>query len=1578
MVAKKKLAIVIVVFLLLIIPSVFAANYLVPNNKIITTEGAKCSGYIMPGSKSSVLLQPTITNATLSFLPFNTDQPTDFTDWDEYGVCDQCFKCEPAGTEEDGTIKHWGTCQPIMLKDEEVDCAAPYPFEFKPCWDETRSCTIIQRLLCDAGKCLHFYKDLEGTPDATNPAKNLCLNNQCGNVCPFSFDNDYIGEKVYFGTEINWFSEDKHKWNPSDYCLGVLSQCKVTKPQPTPNFMLKSVLEGPIVPMKGVTLWINGGGGVSLLTTDVGPGKWTTTAPTSFTRQTVTNEYSARCVSGEVPNYATAPTEDWILDYTWPTSCEGDTCAMECRYDQKVNDAGVNSGWYTNKFKCQRPFGINGPGKCSWDYMFGLFRTASFQYDSNAGYVSEICTQCNACTSTNTVLDSQMTRTKGGRDRGIKSECKWPINFFEPPNGVWGYQNKDSYFKVNTNICWHLSGNQNNFCTQGWRVCINGVPSNTLYLNEYPGIGDLYTVTFFTDINNVQRWFRSPGYPVTDQIVSCANDPACNPAGGGGGGPGGDFCGNGVLGLFEQCEIGVPCPNLGDVCDARCLCVPANAKCGDGVKNPPPPTPWPEQCDAGYLAFPPTGFVQAQCAANQACNFSCTCIDNYCGDHVIQTFANKNIKAGRTDEQCEFNLAGAPFGCPQGSGCSNVTCTCTPVPIYQPYILLENKFVSPYSSPQLMANLYGYSWDMNAGLTNGQIMSVDSFDTGVASWTAEPNVGLGDSISSSTDHKPINKTGSYRGMTFDKSAMIATSDNASYARNLIARNKFIALWIKGTVNSQFKIDVGSISTGWQNTTQDWADEHAFVMFGITNLTSAQKITISARSTDASPAYIWVDDLKTISYLDFRILEQNTSVINCSVAGQLILCGSPNPNGGYSDIKIEAKNSLNGVSNSTMRVTVQKCPSSNFNITLSPASPNVLSTLTCAMNPTFNNLALRLTYNWYENGALFKSVTKSDQTTNRQDTVDLTQYSSIKKHDNVNCTVLVTSFGGDQICAQKSAVRTVQNICPTMSAVSLTKPAYTNTVLIAASTGWNDADGDLPQYAYYWYKNGIFVSSVTDALQQTFPAAKVRGDNITVVAAPYDGECSGANVSDSVLILNSLPIVNLTNDGPKTGCVANFNLNALATDADGDSLQYRFDYESDGTFDTVWGASSTASHTYSAGGEEFKQFIATVEVTDGINTTVSQSHVIIYCNVSLLPCDQAKNLTAELDNNLQAVNLSWGIGSPTNVTGFRICRLSNVVKGTDLSYKSTDFDCEWSPLLSASARTWQDTDAAQYKTKYYKVKTLCNFSGPVATNMTSNTVGKYEIPLFRNQKDGKVELETFSIPLMPTKTYIMHVLKSIGKGRGTGNNVYPYTTCVPGQDFVGNYSSVWQWDALAYLTAGKIEAKGVHFYHSSSLCPYYLSPVYDLKNVTPGKYYELEMKNNDTLINVGEVMLNNLIPLYSGIDVVKKSPFGSTLPHTIAVRTALADLGHGRGTDNQDPIFVQNFPEVCTGNAADNFVGNYTFVKSYDGADRRWETYDPDLPCPFYKLLLPTDITHVVPGEGYLIEMTANDTLSFVH
>ncbi|TLZ70119.1 MAG: PKD domain-containing protein [Methanobacteriota archaeon] len=68
------------------------------------------------------------------------------------------------------------------------------------------------------------------------------------------------------------------------------------------------------------------------------------------------------------------------------------------------------------------------------------------------------------------------------------------------------------------------------------------------------------------------------------------------------------------------------------------------------------------------------------------------------------------------------------------------------------------------------------------------------------------------------------------------------------------------------------------------------------------------------------------------------------------------------------------------------------------------------------------------------------------------------------------------------------------------------------------------------------------------------------------------------------------------------------LNASAsTDPDGDALQYRWDFEGDGTWDMDWGPDAVVTHTW---GDDFVAD-PVVEVRDGEFTSTATAHVIVY-------------------------------------------------------------------------------------------------------------------------------------------------------------------------------------------------------------------------------------------------------------------------------------------------------------------------------------------------------------------------------
>jgi hypothetical protein len=108
-------------------------------------------------------------------------------------------------------------------------------------------------------------------------------------------------------------------------------------------------------------------------------------------------------------------------------------------------------------------------------------------------------------------------------------------------------------------------------------------------------------------------------------------------------------CGDGVLVAPEQCEVGIPCPFPGTICDlTNCTC--DEPFCGDGILT------LPEQCEPGVVACP-AGFL---------CNGWCQCAKPIlCGNNVLDP-----------GEQCDI-----PFPCMNKLAfCNLANCQCTTKP----------------------------------------------------------------------------------------------------------------------------------------------------------------------------------------------------------------------------------------------------------------------------------------------------------------------------------------------------------------------------------------------------------------------------------------------------------------------------------------------------------------------------------------------------------------------------------------------------------------------------------------------------------------------------------------------------------------------------------------------------------------------------------------------------------------------------------------------------------------------------------------------------------------------------------
>ena len=134
----------------------------------------------------------------------------------------------------------------------------------------------------------------------------------------------------------------------------------------------------------------------------------------------------------------------------------------------------------------------------------------------------------------------------------------------------------------------------------------------------------------------------------------------------------------------------------------------------------------------------------------------------------------------------------------------------------------------------------------------------------------------------------------------------------------------------------------------------------------------------------------------------------------------------------------------------------------------------------------------------------------------------------------------------------------------------------------------------------WYKNGELQPEFNDT--KTIPLnATIKNEIWNFSIIPKDGLYFGIiNESTSVIINNTPPqIINVTNDSPKPGN-SNFKLEVNASDPDvldgTDTLEYRWDWENDGTWDTLFNTSNITNHIYLKGIYSVK-----VEVIDGNNS-----------------------------------------------------------------------------------------------------------------------------------------------------------------------------------------------------------------------------------------------------------------------------------------------------------------------------------------------------------------------------------------
>ena len=350
------------------------------------------------------------------------------------------------------------------------------------------------------------------------------------------------------------------------------------------------------------------------------------------------------------------------------------------------------------------------------------------------------------------------------------------------------------------------------------------------------------------------------------------------------------------------------------------------------------------------------------------------------------------------------------------------------------------------------------------------------------------------------------------------------------------------------------------------------------------------------------------------------------------------------------------------------------------VAIDPATAYEASTLTClpAGFADDDGDAEGWTYAWSVNGTEVATTATLDG-------------AAFNKGDSVTCAA--TPFDGEASGEAVTSSLTVSNTAPVLTGVTLSTVAPTENDTITVSLGAaSDDDGDSITYSYDWYVNGSMVSTSGSLLPNRFN----KGDSIYVVVTPWDGSALGTPItSDTATGANTAPTVTTVTLSSST-VYTNDTLTAAvsATDLDGDSLSYSYDWYVDGVPRGSATSATLSGATYFDKGQSIYVVVTpndgSADGTTGTSSTVTVSNAAPTAPVvEVTPADAVEGddltcavTTASTDADGDALTyaFAWDVDGVA-YTSATDAATSSVVDGADVGD-----DEEWTCEVTASDGT----------------------------------------------------------------------------------------------------------------------------------------------------------------------------------------------------------------------------------------------------------------------------------------------------
>ena len=311
--------------------------------------------------------------------------------------------------------------------------------------------------------------------------------------------------------------------------------------------------------------------------------------------------------------------------------------------------------------------------------------------------------------------------------------------------------------------------------------------------------------------------------------------------------------------------------------------------------------------------------------------------------------------------------------------------------------------------------------------------------------------------------------------------------------------------------------------------------------------------------------------------------------------------------------------VDGVSSTTSVVIGNTAPSIGAVVVTPTGTVYNDDVLTCSANVTDPDETPSTSYEWTVGGSVVGTSS----------TLDLSLFGVIPG-DNVVCTVTATD--SDMATDSNSGSQTVDNRNPSVTASISTNGTNQNAELTCVGTA-TDPDGESPTVTYEWFNGSNSLGSANPIQLDSTLASS--GDVIECVTTATDASGGSASAVVSHTVTNTAPVigsVTVTPD-PATAGQDDLTCSVIASDADGDSLLYSYEWsDSTGIQQTTTLVSDTSDVLLASG---LTEDTWTCEVTpyDGVDYGASDSaSVIVESGCTSLSFDGVNDKVEVLDDN----------------------------------------------------------------------------------------------------------------------------------------------------------------------------------------------------------------------------------------------------------------------------------------------------------------------------------------------------------